>query len=96
MHCCEVAATVYRPGRFLPDISPPIIGHARYDICPIMPDITQRKKGLQASKHKACSHYRRENHKPIETDNFQISGWPGAYKAPPPIWPIRTASAGGL
>ena len=96
MHCFEVAAVVYRPGRFLPDISTPIIGHARYDIRPIMPDITQRGKRLQASKHKALSHYRRKNHKPIETDNFQISGWRGAYKAPPPIWPIRTACAGGL
>jgi hypothetical protein len=96
MHCFEVVVTDYRPGRFLPDILPPIIGHARYDICPIMPDITGWVKRLEASNHKAYSHYRRQGHKPIETDNFQISGWRGAYKAPPPIWPIKTACAGGL
>lgn len=96
MPCFEVAVTDYRRGRFLPDILPPIIGGARYDNCPIVPDNDQKDKRLQASNHKAYSHYRRQSLTPIATDNFQISGAAGAYKAPPPIWPIKTTCAGGL
>lgn len=95
MHCSEVVVMDYRAGSILPDNLPPIIGHARYDNCPILPDNAQQVKRLQASNHKAYSHYRREIHKPILTDNFKISGAVGVYKTPPPIWPIKTPCAGG-
>lgn len=89
MPCFEVVVMDYRAGRFLPDNLPPIIGHARYDNCPITPDIAQWKKRLQASNHKAHGHYRWQTHKPIAADNSQISGAVGVYKTPPPIWPIK-------
>jgi hypothetical protein len=96
MPCSPEAVAGYRAGSILPDNSPPIIGGARYDNCPILPDNVQQKKRLQASKPKVFSHYRRETHKPIAADNSQISGAVGVYKTPPPIWPIRTACAEGL
>lgn len=82
MPCFEVAVTDYRAGSILPDNLPPIIGHARYDNCPIMPDNAQWEKRLKASKHKVCSHYRGKTHRPILTDNSKLSGAAGVYKTP--------------
>lgn len=69
MPCFEVAVSVDRWGRFLPDNLPLMIGHARSDNWPIMTDQAQWVKRLKASNHKAYSHDRWKTHRPIKTDN---------------------------